>query len=31
LWPEHVERFVKHCKSTIRDNWAQQLLDIVVY
>ena len=30
LWPEHLERFVKHCRATIPDNWAQQLLDVVV-
>lgn len=30
LWPEHLERFVKHCRSTISDEWAQQLLEIVV-
>lgn len=30
LWPEHLERFVKHCRATIPDRWAQQLLDIVV-
>lgn len=30
LWPEHLERFVKHCRTTITDDWAQQLLDVVV-
>ena len=30
LWPEHLERFVKHCRATIADDWAQQLLDVVV-
>lgn len=30
LWPEHLERFVNHCRLTIADSWAQQLLDIVV-
>lgn len=30
LWSEHLERFVKHCRATIADDWAQQLLDIVV-
>lgn len=30
LWPEHLERFVKHCRVTIPDDWALQLLDIVV-
>jgi hypothetical protein len=30
LWPEHLERFVKHCKEVIVDDWAQQLLHIVV-
>ncbi len=30
LWPEHLERFVKHCKATILDDWAQQLIDTVV-
>ena len=30
LWPEHLERFVKHCRATIPDDWAQQLLDVVV-
>jgi hypothetical protein len=30
LWPEHLERFVKHCRVTILDDWAQQLLDVIV-
>lgn len=30
LWPEHLERFVKHCRLVITDAWALQLLDIVV-
>lgn len=30
LWPAHLERFVKHCRATITDDWALQLLDIVV-
>ena len=30
LWPEHLERFVKHCRATISDTWVKQLLDVVV-
>ena len=30
LWPEHLESFVRHCRMTIPDDWAEQLLDIVV-
>jgi hypothetical protein len=30
LWTEHMESFVKHCRAAIEDDWAQQLLDIVV-
>jgi hypothetical protein len=30
LWPEHLERFVKHSRLVIADDWALQLLDVVV-
>ena len=30
LWPEHLERLVNHCRVTIADSWAQQLVDVVV-
>jgi len=30
LWPEHLERFVSHCRKSVKEDWALQLLDIVV-
>ena len=30
LWPEHLESLVLHCKSTLTDSWAQQLLNVIV-
>jgi hypothetical protein len=30
LWPEHLERFFKYCRSTMVEDWALQLLNIAI-